>query len=91
MTNTELRLREALVAALDVLYRDAGALVESCSLLERLGEDDSIPREGTFDANVRSEIDELLAVIRRIEAEGVRPTAEQPAWLIAIVEGRREL
>lgn len=75
---------------LDVLYHDAGDLIENCSLLDRVGED-TVPREGTMDPDIAGEAEELLALIRRLEAAGARPIEEQPAWLIDVVQGRRAL
>lgn len=81
-----LLLREAL----DLLYRDAGDLIENCSLIERDGEE-TVPREGTMEAGTAHEADELLDLIRRIEETGLRPLSEQPAWLIDVVQERRKL
>lgn len=90
MTTDVARLPMLLTDILDVLYRDAAALIDSCSLSERAGVE-WIPIQGSLSPDDHDQVEELLDLIRRIEAEGVKPAQEQPAWLIAIVERRRAL
>lgn len=83
-------LKGLLAQALDVIYHDAESLIGGASLLEK-GVDQIVPREGTLEPDVRQDAEELLSLIRRIEAHGVRPVSEQPAWLIEIVGRQRRL
>lgn len=85
----ESRLSGLLAEALDFVYEETRDLIESCAILEK---GDGIPREGTIDPDEAEELVEpWLDLIRRVEAEGVRPTEEQPAWMLDIVAGRRRL